>query len=544
MEKAKGHGDLDDGEWRPPEGDWQEVKRRRRQPYQPWNRKFKDNNLVSFFVSNLPDRCTSKKVEEAFKEFGELADAYVPGRRDRRGKGNFFAFVNYANVKDITALQDSLNMVKIGNSIVSVNTTKYDRNKMPITHTAPARPKAVHIPLAAQKGKGFANQQWVRITDGVSFRDKVIGNSSASSSLGEPIKIIEDADSFGNKWGDKTLVGEANGLKSLHVVHVKLKSVLPKGSSLRYAGGLRMYITFGNSQDLESFLNNKEVWGAWFFSMARWSRVGMVMDRIAWVSISGVPLHLWQSNTFERIGNEFGRILAMIHIDWNQWDMAQGKMVILVNSGRVIDDVKLISCGTEVYEIRISETISDWKPKGIFSDHSGMFDDTSPDMNASPAVPSSPAPANVDGNVIDGTVASGYLPPVSPAAVSPRVTGMVNSMKNQSSHAINDDFNNVATHSPRLFIPLVDPVSKKGPPPPRCAVIRKKLKGQLGQLVVTISPRAHRMIVTYLIAGIQNSLGLRAHLGLSLLENGPVTPMLMMHLIHARPKKILRHFLL
>ncbi|KAK9056699.1 hypothetical protein SSX86_024061 [Deinandra increscens subsp. villosa] len=372
MEKAKGHGDLEDGEWRPPEADWQE------------------------------------QVVEAFKEFGELADAYVPGRRDRRGKGYFFAFVKYANVKDIPALQDSLSMVKIGNSIVSVNTAKYDRNKMPITYKAPAMPKVVHIPLAAQKGKGPANQQWVRITDGVSFRDKVIGISSASSSpLGEPIKISEDADSIGNQWGDTTLVGEAKDLRNLHVVHVKLKSVLPKGSSLRYAGGLRMYITFGNLRELESFRNNKDVWGEWFSSMMiRWSRVGMTMDRIAW---------------------------AMVHIDWNQWDMAQGRWSFLLT----------LVGNTAV------------------PDSDGFGDNTETTMvDASAAVQASLVLANDDGNANEdggekgspsnGTEFFRNPLPASPAAVSPMVTEAVNQMENQQSNVINDDFNDLASHSPRF----------------------------------------------------------------------------------------------
>ncbi|MFS7966133.1 putative RNA recognition motif domain, nucleotide-binding alpha-beta plait domain superfamily [Helianthus anomalus] len=41
--------------------------------------------LSKFFVSNLPDRCSSMELGELFRPFGDVVGVYVARKRDKNG---------------------------------------------------------------------------------------------------------------------------------------------------------------------------------------------------------------------------------------------------------------------------------------------------------------------------------------------------------------------------------------------------------------------------------------------------------------------------
>ncbi|MFS8026529.1 putative RNA recognition motif domain, nucleotide-binding alpha-beta plait domain superfamily [Helianthus anomalus] len=50
--------------------------------------------VAKFFVSNIPDRASSKEIEETFKVYGEVIGVYVAKKRDKMG--NRFGFVTFS----------------------------------------------------------------------------------------------------------------------------------------------------------------------------------------------------------------------------------------------------------------------------------------------------------------------------------------------------------------------------------------------------------------------------------------------------------------
>ncbi|MFS7975112.1 putative RNA recognition motif domain, nucleotide-binding alpha-beta plait domain superfamily [Helianthus anomalus] len=61
------------------------------------NREVRLRKATSFFVSNLPGGCTTQKLWEAFQQFENLEDAFVPFKRD--GSGNKFGFLRFSDIE-------------------------------------------------------------------------------------------------------------------------------------------------------------------------------------------------------------------------------------------------------------------------------------------------------------------------------------------------------------------------------------------------------------------------------------------------------------
>ncbi|XP_022031139.1 glycine-rich RNA-binding protein RZ1C-like [Helianthus annuus] len=80
-------------------------------------------NVTKFFVGNLQERCSSRDLEELFKDMGEIVWIYVARMRDSRG--NRFGFISFNNVKDITEFEKNMHNTKMRDNRLKVNVAKF-----------------------------------------------------------------------------------------------------------------------------------------------------------------------------------------------------------------------------------------------------------------------------------------------------------------------------------------------------------------------------------------------------------------------------------
>ncbi|XXG74014.1 hypothetical protein AAC387_Pa07g2840 [Persea americana] len=70
------------------EGKWVQVQSKRNKKY----RKIRWEDLISVFVSNLPENTAVDWLRSVFSPYGYIYDAFIPAK-SRRGKGFCFGFV-------------------------------------------------------------------------------------------------------------------------------------------------------------------------------------------------------------------------------------------------------------------------------------------------------------------------------------------------------------------------------------------------------------------------------------------------------------------
>lgn len=123
-----------------------------------------------------------------------------------------------------------------------------------------------------------------------------------------------------------------------------------------------MLILFDNSKAAKEFRDNVSRWKE-HLKWVEWGDKHEVYDdRVAWIRIVGLPLHLWGQSNFEVITQEFGKTIAPFEDIPNRVDLSHVKMGILTNRKSRINEEIHVAFENKVYTLGIIEFDEDWFP--------------------------------------------------------------------------------------------------------------------------------------------------------------------------------------
>ncbi|GKC18060.1 nucleotide-binding alpha-beta plait domain-containing protein [Tanacetum coccineum] len=218
---------------------------------------------TSVFVTNFPEQASAKDLWNACKQYGHVVDAFIPNKRSKAGKR--FGFVRFIKVFDVERLVGNLCTVWIGKHRIYANAARFHRPK---GYTSSHQP--------AMKGK---------------IRDSSIGNTKD--------------------------IGHRDDVKEVGVLE-NLKVVLGnKGFTdidLRNMGGLWVMIAFDSVEAKEKFLLSTRVC-SWFSQLIQASSEFTTDERVTMMEIEGIPLKVWNENTFIRIASKWGTLLNVENLE-------------------------------------------------------------------------------------------------------------------------------------------------------------------------------------------------------------------------------------
>ncbi|MBA0653437.1 hypothetical protein Goklo_020612, partial [Gossypium klotzschianum] len=91
----------------------------------------------------------------------------------------------------------------------------------------------------------------------------------------------------------------------------------------------------------------------WFVEIKPWSSLTLKKHRITRLAVYGLPLHVWNYNTFRRIA----AILALGEETLKLDGFSHGTMSIMTDHLSRIEATITVQCGVENFQVRISEII-------------------------------------------------------------------------------------------------------------------------------------------------------------------------------------------
>ncbi|KAJ0733596.1 putative RNA recognition motif domain, nucleotide-binding alpha-beta plait domain superfamily [Helianthus annuus] len=268
-----------------------------------------DRNVTKYYVTNLPLGCTPWEVIEFLGYYGEIAGTYIARKNDK--EGNRFGFVSFRNVKDAKELEHRMNGVKMGKFILKVNIAKFAAENVGILedyaqtkkNSGIDKSRKEHeIPEAQPLNQKNSNLKFMQ-NGGPSFADLFSGNKvahgeSSSSSMLSPDKILfipDNIKAFHYHHGS-ALIGRSVDLNTL----TKMDKILGEegyvGVEIHYVGGISLLLRFKNHEESSEFLLNQDKWRKWFSVLDMWEGQTLPFERVAWLNLLGVPLHLADNN--------------------------------------------------------------------------------------------------------------------------------------------------------------------------------------------------------------------------------------------------------
>ncbi|KAJ0532536.1 putative RNA recognition motif domain, nucleotide-binding alpha-beta plait domain superfamily [Helianthus annuus] len=283
------------------EGSWKDVpgRKTRRGRGNKGASNFK-GPVTKFYVTHLPPGCIPWEVSEFVRVFGDVTGVYIARKKDKEGRK--FGFISFRNVVDVKEMEHALNGTKMGGYKLMANLAKFAVENEGLYSEVLAEGKGKSKVFDSQpQVHNFTNQAFVNNRGGKLFKDLFsvsnvgVGDSSNpkknDEGIGSFISIPEDTLAFKDLLG-KALVGRCRDITTLRSLNALLAECDIQGVSLSYIGGLSMLIKFLNESVCSEFLLNYSVWEPWFSSLDIWNGQSLPFERLAWVRVQGVPIHL------------------------------------------------------------------------------------------------------------------------------------------------------------------------------------------------------------------------------------------------------------
>ncbi|KAJ0800193.1 hypothetical protein HanPI659440_Chr03g0100171 [Helianthus annuus] len=192
------------------------------------------------------------------------------------------------------------------------------------------------------------------------------------------VVVPDKTGAFSSLFG-LALVGRVVNLETL-VDFDKLLSIAKVSvANIQYMGGLSLLISFHDVEAAKKFLDSKVIWGPWFLRLEPWNGQTFPMERVAWLRIIGIPIHLFDPEVMVQIGEQFGKVLHSPKFVEEDSDVSVCSVAVLVGDvGRINGSVKLF-WNNKSYRIWVEEELEVWVPDCLLS--SGR-DDVGPELSS------------------------------------------------------------------------------------------------------------------------------------------------------------------
>ncbi|KAF5805472.1 hypothetical protein HanRHA438_Chr05g0219251 [Helianthus annuus] len=137
------------------------------------------------------------------------------------------------------------------------------------------------------------------------------------------------------------------------------------GDLLSYLGGLSMLLKFGNEDSCSKFLLDNKVWCSWFSSLDPWNGQSLLFERLAWIRIIGVPMHLADNDVLNNIAEHFGKIVHGSNLEAEDGNLSVSWIGLLVGEGERIRDFITLKWSNKMFRVWIEEEFSAWVPEFV-----------------------------------------------------------------------------------------------------------------------------------------------------------------------------------
>ncbi|MFS7940368.1 hypothetical protein Hanom_Chr05g00463641 [Helianthus anomalus] len=157
------------------------------------------------------------------------------------------------------------------------------------------------------------------------------------------------------------VVGRCKDLRALNNLFSLVSKAGVGEFSLSYLGGLSILIKFRKEGKCNKFVCSHSLWQDWFSSLDLWNGQSLPFERIAWLKVIGVPVHLAVNKVYDLIARNFGKIIHASQRSEKDLDLSSNCIGVLRGDG----------------------VLADWTPKCLEDEGLGSEKDMSPEVNQS-----------------------------------------------------------------------------------------------------------------------------------------------------------------
>ncbi|KAJ0695183.1 putative RNA recognition motif domain, nucleotide-binding alpha-beta plait domain superfamily [Helianthus annuus] len=287
-------------------------------------------DVTKFFVTNLPEGCTPWELRKGLEGYGAISASFVAKKRNKTGSR--FGFMSFVNVLDKVELEKSLKGAKLGNVSLKIN-----------------------IAMFAVENTGNSVQQ--EVSEGFNVDSVDSGSSGSGKSVVEPDRTLAFNDVIGF-----AVVGRTVDLEMLVDLDRMLKITKISYLRIQFLGGLSILISFSEEESASKFLDSRGIWGPWFSKLEAWKGQSLPLERVVWLKLHGIPLHLLDVEVLMQVGELFGKVLHSPKSVSEDLDLSLVTVGVLAGEAARIREFVTLSWKGRSFRVWVEEEQEAWVP--------------------------------------------------------------------------------------------------------------------------------------------------------------------------------------
>ncbi|KAJ0728637.1 hypothetical protein HanOQP8_Chr07g0251451 [Helianthus annuus] len=215
-------------------------------------------------------------------------------------------------------------------------------------------------------------------------------NSSTSETggvTGEKWVVVPDRTFAFQEWTGKAVVGRTVGLETLVDFHRLMRIAKFSCYKIQYlgGGGLSILVSFFDAETTNHFLESQKIWKPWFSKPEVWGGGGqsLPLERVAWLKLSGIPLHLVESDVLKLVGDLYGKVIHIPNSLEVDQDLSVFRIGVLAGKASRIRESVSLRWKNKCFRIWVEEEQEVWVPDCLVN-VAGVSSEEGPAVQSSP----------------------------------------------------------------------------------------------------------------------------------------------------------------
>ncbi|KAJ0743493.1 putative RNA recognition motif domain, nucleotide-binding alpha-beta plait domain superfamily [Helianthus annuus] len=314
--------------------------------------------ITKVFVTNLPEKCSGNDLSYFVRSYGDIYDLYIARKRDKAG--NRFVFVSFLDVKDSRDLVRQVCNTRIGDCWLKANIARFtlEEGEIGLEPDNSKRKPDSRENTARKEQRPPARAASSFFNGTRSYSDTLTGRQGSLKDV-KMVIVDNQVNAFRGLHG-KALVARMIDLEALKSIYLILNDICPGLGRVQYLGGLSVLISFEDIIVTSLVLEAARGVIGRFSSVDYWEGQTFGYDRLAWLKVMGIPLHLITDEVIDAVGSIFGKIAHRAKRSDSNGDLSYDYIGVLVGDGKRIGEEVTLLWRDRKFNIWISEESGEW----------------------------------------------------------------------------------------------------------------------------------------------------------------------------------------
>ncbi|KAK9057763.1 hypothetical protein SSX86_022601 [Deinandra increscens subsp. villosa] len=322
--------------------------------------------ITKLFVTNLPEGCSGADLAIQVRPYGQIFDLYIARKRDKGG--NRFGFISMLDVKEKGELLKSLRNIRMGDYKLWFSVARFvlEDGEINVRYDAKQKHPVHEDKTKSSEGIRMEHRKSSFVAEDRSFKDSLVG---------KVVTLDNKTNAFSSLHG-KSLVARMVDIQALENIKCYLKEVCPGRGKVQYLGGLDILVSFEDADTAEAVRLATQQAMDKFVSITTWEGQALGFERVAWLKLKGIPLHLLNNDTIDAVGGMFGKVVYSAKRFESDSDLSYEYIGILVGDGKRVNAEVVINWKGRKFQVWVEEELNEWIPDFIDSQEEDVTSDS------------------------------------------------------------------------------------------------------------------------------------------------------------------------